>query len=71
MADKNTVLFQKVKVRERQAALKRDAEILERNRQAEYAIKIENDRQKLTAMDMLAHNEPRGDKVSLPPLSEY
>ena len=61
----------KVKKRERAAILKKEAQERERNRQAELAIKMENERQKKTALDLLAKEVPRSDKVNLGSMQEY
>ena len=46
LAERNDELFKKVKVREREMALQKDAMTRERNAKAEAVIKLENAREK-------------------------
>lgn len=51
--------------------MRREAEQRERNRQAEAVTQAENERQRQTAINLLATELPNSDKANLAPLAEY
>lgn len=71
MAKLNEKLFKEVKLRERCMKREEVARTVKRNRAAEQAVKLANEEQRRSSLDLIAKEVPAGDKVHLASNAEY